>query len=174
MYLLDIDATDIQTGSILLLLIAMGWLLYEFNGIKTLIKTPTDDISKETAKLQLQAYERLTIFAERVGLKNLVSRLHTEDSSALQMQINLLQTINTEYDYNISQQIYVSTEIWNAITKLRDQNIFIINQIAANLPSNATAMHLSKQLLEYSMTPNAEINKIVLESLQFEAKKILK
>jgi hypothetical protein len=74
----------------------------------------------------------------------------------------------------VSQQIYVTPELWQAITKLRDQNIFIINQIAATIPADASAMQLSKSILEYSMTPNAEINKIVLEALQFEAKKILK
>jgi hypothetical protein len=88
--------------------------------------------------------------------------------------MELLQTLNSEYEYNISQQIYVSPEMWKAITKLRDQNIFIINQIAATLPAQATAMELSKALLEYSMTSNAELNKIVLEALNFEAQQILK
>jgi hypothetical protein len=90
------------------------------------------------------------------------------------MQIELLQTLNNEYEYNVSQQIYVSPEMWKAITKLRDQNIFIINQIAATLPAQASAMELSKSLIEYSMTNNAELNKIVLEALQFEAQKIIK
>jgi hypothetical protein len=174
MYLLEIDlATSIQMAGTFLFFIAIAWLLAEFKGMKDEIKERLG-INNETIKLRLQAYERLTLYAERAGLKNLVSRLHSEDNSARQMQMELLQTLNSEYEYNISQQIYVTPELWKAVTKLRDQNIFIINQIAAALPATASAMDLSKSLLEYSMTNNAEINKIVLEALQYEAQKILK
>jgi hypothetical protein len=173
MYLLEVNATGIAIAGTFVAFIALAWLLAEFNGMKELLKERLG-LNNDTIKLKLQAYERLTVYAERAGLKNLVSRMHSDDNSARQMQMELLQTLNSEYEYNISQQIYVSPEMWKAITKLRDQNIFIINQIAATLPAQATAMELSKALLEYSMTSNAELNKIVLEALNFEAQQILK
>ncbi len=174
MYLLEFDiGTSVQIAGTFLFFIAIAWLLAEFNGMKEEIKLRLG-INNETIKLKLQAYERLTLYAERSGLKNLVSRLHTEDMSARQMQMALLETLKSEYEYNVSQQIYVSVEMWKAITKLRDQNIFIINQIAASLPVNASAMDLSKGILEYTLTNNADISKIVLEALQYEAQKILK
>jgi hypothetical protein len=86
----------------------------------------------------------------------------------------MLDTLKNEYEYNTSQQIYVSPELWKAIIKLKDQNTFIINQIAGNIPPQAAGIELSRAILEYSMTNNAELNKIVLEAIQFEAKKILK
>jgi hypothetical protein len=173
MYLLDLTAADLQIAGTFLFLIAIAWLLAEFKGMKDAIRERLG-INNETIKLKLQAYERLTLYAERAGLKNLVSRHHSEDSSAREMQMSLLETLNSEYDFNVTQQIYVTPELWKAVTKLRDQNIFIINQIAATLPVQASAMELSKLLLEYSMTNNAEINKIVLEALSYEAKKLLK
>jgi hypothetical protein len=173
MYLLEVTATGIAIAGAFVSFIALAWLLAEFNGMKELLKERLG-LNNETIKLKLQAYERLTVYAERAGLKNLVSRVHSDDNSARQMQMEMLQTLNNEYEYNVSQQIYVSPEMWKAITKLRDQNIFIINQIAATLPDTASAMELSKSLIEYSMTNNAEINKIVLEALQFEAQKIIK
>jgi hypothetical protein len=39
--------------------------------------------------------------------------------------------IKSEYDFNVSQRVYVSKKIWAAVTKLKDQNIYIINQLAA-------------------------------------------
>jgi hypothetical protein len=63
--------------------------------------------------------------------------------------------------------------MWKAIGNLKDQNIFIINQIAATLPSEANAIELSKRILEYVANTNAELNTIVLSALQFEAKKLL-
>ena len=173
MYLLDLTGTDLQIAGTFLFMIAIAWLLAEFKGMKDEIRDRLG-INNETIKLRLQAYERLTLYAERAGLKNLVSRHHSEDHNARQMQMALLETLNSEYDFNVSQQIYVSPELWKAVTKLRDQNIFIINQVAATLPANAGAMELSKLLLEYSMNNNAEINKIVLEALQYEAQKLLK
>jgi hypothetical protein len=173
MYLLEVTAADVQIGATFMFFIVIAWLLAEFNGMKEAIRERLG-INNETIKLKLQAYERLTLYAERAGLKNLVSRIYTEEMTARDMQLILLDTLKSEYEYNVTQQIYVSAEMWAAITKLRDQNIFVINQVAAALPVTASAMELSKALLEYSMTNNADISKIVLEALQDEAQKILK
>ena len=173
MYLLEVTAADVQIAGTFLFFIVIAWLLAEFNGMKEAIREKLG-INNETIKLRLQAYERLTLYAERAGLKNLVSRIYSEEMTARDMQLTLLDTLKSEYEYNVTQQIYVSPEMWKAITKLRDQNIFVINQVAAALPVNASAMNLSKALLEYSMTNNADISKIVLEALQYEAQKILK
>jgi hypothetical protein len=173
MYLLEVTAADVQIAGTFLFFIVIAWLLAEFNGMKEAIRERLG-INNETIKLKLQAYERLTLYAERAALKNLVSRTYAEGMTARDMQLTLLDTLKSEYEYNITQQIYVSAEMWAAITKLRDQNIFVINQVAAALPVTASAMELSKALLEYSMTSNADISKIVLEALQFEAQKILK
>ncbi len=172
MYLLEVTATGIQIAGTFMFFIAMAWLLAEFKGMKDEIRERLG-INNETIKLRLQAYERLTLYAERAGIKNLVPRMHTENSSARDFQLTLMQTLNSEYEYNVSQQIYVSPELWKAITKLRDQNIFIINQVASALPPDATSLDLSRALLDYASNANAEISKIVLDALQFEAKKIL-
>ena len=75
-------------------------------------------------------------------------------------------------EMNSCQQIYISKEVWNAVTKLKDQNIYILNQLAATLPQQASSLELSKIILEYSMTEKAELNTIVLDALQYEAKKM--
>ncbi len=131
-------------------------------------------INNDTIKLRLQAYERMTLFAERAGLKNLVSRSATQSfgESAASMHSRMIEELKSEYEYNVSQQIYVSKEVWNAVTKLKDQNIYIINQLAAALPHEASSLELSKTILEYSMVEKAELNTIVLDALQYEAKKI--
>ena len=80
--------------------------------------------------------------------------------------------MKTEYEYNVSQQIYVSEDVWKAIGNLKDQNIYIINQIAATIPSQSSSIELSKGILEYASNNNAELSSIVLNALQFEAKKL--
>ena len=152
--------------------VIMGLLFIEFRGMKDLIKEKLE-LNNEGIKLKLQALERLTLFSERAGLKNLIGRVESMQTSAATLHAKLIEMIKTEYEYNITQQIYVSPEVWNAVTRLKDQNIYIINQLAAVLPHEAIAMDLGKRILEYSMSANAELNTIVLDALQYEAKKVL-
>ena len=155
------------------LLLAVVWLLTEFSGMKTAIKERTG-INNETIKLRLQAYERLALLAERISLNNLISRLPHAGITAKQMQHALVDAIKTEYEYNISQQVYVSPEAWRAVHNLKEQNIYIINQLTVTLPFQASAMDLNKQVLDYLLSnPKASLHVIVLEALNFEAKKIM-
>ena len=172
---MDLSAGTVQNiilAAIFLFFVAMAWLLAEFKGMKDEIKERLG-INNEILKLRLQAMERFTLYAERSSLKNLISRTSAYGLTVVDMQLALLDTLRSEYEYNVTQQIYISPEMWKAIGNLKDQNIFIINQIAATLPSEANGIELSKRILEYVATTNAELNTIVLSALQFEAKKLL-
>jgi hypothetical protein len=173
MFLLEISDSHLIMAGIFVFFIAIAWLLAEFKGMKDEMRERFG-INNDVLKLRLQAYERLTVFAERVGLKNLVSRSVADafSETAPSMHDRLIQEIKAEYEYNVSQQIYVSKEVWNAVGKLKDQNIYIINQLAATLPHQASSLELSKIILEYCLTDKAELNLIVLDALQYEAKKI--
>ena len=130
--------------------------------------------TRETRQLQLGAYERLALLSERLKLENLVSSLYQNGYSAKDMQQVMIQSIRQEYAHNITQQIYVSASIWNAIEKMKDQNIFIISQLANTIPQDAAAMDLNKTIIEFLMAnPEATMNKLVTEAVQFEAKKLL-
>lgn len=163
---------NIIFGALFLFFIAIAWLLAEFKGMKDEIKERLG-INNETIKLKLQALERLTLFAERASLKSLVSRTPAAGMTVVDLQIALCDALRSEYEYNVSQQIYVIPAMWKAITNLKEQHIFIINQIAATLPSTANGVELSKRILEYVATTNSELNTVVLTALQFEAKKEL-
>src|ERR1700748_2621716 len=73
--------------------------------------------------LQLQAYERLVMLAERIALPNLVSRVNQSGLSGREMHLLMLESIKQEYEYNATQQIYVSPVAWEAIKNLKDQNM---------------------------------------------------
>ncbi len=149
------------------------WLITEFSSMKTDIKDRTG-INNETIKLQLQAYERLTLLSERIGLPNLIARIPNAGLSARQMQAALVEAIKTEYEYNISQQVYVTPEAWRAVNNLKEQNIYIVNQLATTLPHQATGMDLNKQVIDYLINNSrASLHSVVLEALNFEAKKLM-
>ncbi|MCR6718896.1 MAG: hypothetical protein NVV59_01095 [Chitinophagaceae bacterium] len=128
-----------------------------------------------TRPLQLQAYERLVMLTERIAIPNLVSRVNTTGLSAREMQMLLLESTKQEYEYNASQQIYVSPVAWEAVRNLKEQNMLIINQVGATLPAEATGLDLNKRLMEFIMTQKqGALHSIVLEALNFEAKKIMR
>lgn len=163
---------DLQAVVTFVSAIGIVWMLAEFMKMKEAIKERTG-INNETLKLKLQAYERLTVFAQRAGLGNLVGRMPVAGESAAALHAAMITELKNEYEYNASQQIYVTPEIWNAVSKLKDQNIYIVNQLAAGLPPEARAVDLSKHIIQYSLTQNAELNTIVLDAIQFEAKKLM-
>jgi hypothetical protein len=172
MYLLEIVVQDIQLAVMFVFFIAIAWLLAEFKGMKDEIRERAG-INNESLRLRLQAYERMSLYAERCSLKNLVSRTPAGGINVVDYQLSLLETIRTEYEYNVSQQVYVSPDLWKAVGNLRDQNTFIINQVSALLPPGAAAIELSRRLLEYASNKDAELSGIVLDAIQFEAKKIM-
>lgn len=172
---MDLSSAMVQNiilGAIFMFFIAIAWLLAEFKGMKdNLIERM--GINNEVIKLKLQALERFTLYAERSSLKNLISRTPASGMTVVDLQLALLDALRTEYEYNVTQQIYVDPKMWKAIGNLKDQNTFIINQLAATLPPDANGIELSKRILEYVASTDSELNETVLSALRFEAKRIV-
>ena len=168
--------TTVETITLILLLILLIgfiWVITEITDLKKQDKI-APSVDPETLKLRLQAYERITLLAERISLQNVLSRTPNEGLSYRQMQRALVEAIKSEYEYNISQQVYVSNEMWKAVNKLKEQNIYIINQIAANSSSQASGIDLNKKIIEYVINnPKSQLHNLVLEALNFEAKELM-
>ena len=131
-------------------------------------------VNKASAGLQLQAYERLSLLVDRITLTNLVNRTSHDGLTARDMQVILTRSIRDEFDYNITQQIYIAPEVWSAVKNLKEKNLLIVNQVSSIMPANATGFDLNKAILEYVMNdPHANQHELVSEALSFEAKKLL-
>lgn len=157
----------------LVLLLSFVWILTDFMSMKKEWGERKGNES-ETLKLRLQAYERVTLLTERISLQNLLSRISNSGLTGRQMQMSLIDSIKQEYDYNVSQQIYISPEVWRAVNNLKEQNIYVINQLASALPQQASGMDLNKHIIDYLINnSNASLHTIVLDAINFEAKKLM-
>ncbi len=166
------DSTTIIFGVTISIVIAglAGWLIY-LQRKATIEESNKADSSKV---LQLQAYERLILVASRIGLPNVISRVNKPDLGLRDMQMLMIQAIREEFDYNITQQIYVSTPAWEAVRNLKEQNMLAINQLANILPTTATGLDLNKLVLDYVMNDRkGNLHEVVAEVLSYEAKKML-
>lgn len=83
---------------------------------------------KTALPLRLQAYERLSLFLERISPGKLITRVkpYSDDKEAYEKL--LLQTIEQEYEHNLTQQIYVTNECWNIIRTAKNATISIIRK----------------------------------------------
>jgi hypothetical protein len=125
-------------------------------------------------QMQLQAYERLILLTDRIALPNLVARVNTPGLSARDMQSLLTHSIRQEFEHNITQQIYVSTEAWGVVRDYKEQNLMIVNQVASFLPEEATGTDLNRALLDLLVqNPKASLQNVVSEALSYEAKKLM-
>lgn len=128
----------------------------------------------DSTALRLQAYERLVLLTERIALPNLISRLNQPGISAAEMKLILTENIKQEFEYNSTQQLYVSPVSWDAVRNLKEQNIMVIHQVAGSLPLDASANDLNKKILEILMSqPNGALHELVSQALNFEAKKLM-
>src|ERR1700712_3863838 len=107
------DTTTVLIGVIVLLVGGfIVYLLFQVKKNEQIERNSTENFDNSTRSLRLQAYERLTLLVDRIALPNLISRVNQNGVSARDMQLLLTRSIKEEYDYNISQQIYVSADAW--------------------------------------------------------------
>lgn len=172
MLLFEVGFVEIQGMATVVIFGLLFYLMTELRLVKREIEAK-QPVKTANVQLIVQAYERLALLADRISLKNLVTRMHSTILTAAELQAGLIETVRSEYEHNVTQQIYINSEVWKAVTNLKEQNIFIINQLANALPQEANAIDLSKLILEYCTNNNAELSQLVLDAIQFEVKKLL-
>jgi len=106
--------------------------------------------------VRLRAYERLTLLLERTKPETILLRcdsLPTMTVSALQQK--LLEIIRDEFNHNVSQQLYVSTEAWQRILTAKESLIQLVNQCAGQFSPTDNAISLAQLLIQtYAATEN--------------------
>lgn len=97
--------------------------------------------------MRLQAYERLSLFCERIAIPSLLLRVRREGMSASELRIGLLIAIQQEYEHNITQQVYVSSQLWEIIKLARDESINFISIVAEKVGGKAEGKELANMLI---------------------------
>ena len=93
--------------------------------------------SRTVTPIKLQAYERIILFLERISLESLLVRVSSPDMTASQLHSALLSTIRSEFEHNLSQQIYMSQQAWEVVRNARSNMIKIINSEVEKMPAKA-------------------------------------
>jgi hypothetical protein len=159
-----------------LLVMITAWLV-----IRNMLRDDQDrrrqDLLLQTVKtvtpLRLQAYERVVLFLERISPESLIMRTARPDLTAQQMHSALISNVRSEYEHNLSQQIYISNEAWEMVKNARGTVVRIINGVAMKLPPTATGEELSRMLLEEVMEMEAEPCRMAINFIKSETARIM-
>lgn len=86
---------------------------------------------KQTLPIRLQAYERMALFLERIAPGNLLFRIKPVGDEKEAYTNLLIKTIEQEFEHNLAQQIYISSECWNVIKASKNATINNIRRTMA-------------------------------------------
>ncbi len=100
-----------------------------------------------TTPLRLQAYERLSLLCERMALPSMMLRLRKDGTTASQFRSALMLGIQQEYEYNITQQVYVSEQLWEIIKLARDDSMNTISLAYELVDPQANSQELAQAIM---------------------------
>ncbi|HNQ26584.1 MAG TPA: hypothetical protein PKL92_01565 [Aquaticitalea sp.] len=112
------------------------------------------DLQVHALPLRLQAYERMAIFLERITPARLLIRVTPKSSNKDDYESLLIANIEEEFEHNLAQQIYLSSDCWNIITAAKNATIQLIRK-ASLLEKTDTANKLREVVLTEMMDKRA-------------------
>ncbi len=122
---------------------------------------------------RLQAYERLILFLERIEPNQMIPRVHRPAMSASIFKRELQRTVREEFEHNLTQQIYVSSDAWNKLIESRNAVNQLIELASKNVGDNDSAVQLSSAVFDIlgkaGVSPTAD----AIETLKAEARQLL-
>lgn len=127
--------------------------------------TPPQDrnesVHTTVLQLKLLAYERITLLIERLKPDSLIPRTLSPDLNYKEYQLLLLNEIRKEFEYNLSQQLYLSENAWMVTLNFKDNVVTLINSAASECEPDAGANQLGQKILERYITSGLHANEIL-------------
>ena len=124
--------------------------------------------SDVTLPLRLQAYERMCLYLERITPSNLLLRLAPTAVNALDFQQILLTEIREEYNHNIAQQMYISSNAWEQVTNAMNEVVSVINQASSEVSQEDPASNLAKKIFARVIEKETQPTAFALKTLKDE------
>jgi hypothetical protein len=110
--------------------------------------------------LRLQAYERIILFLERISPNSVIIRLQTPNMTIQQLHKEMLVLIRSEFEHNLSQQLYLSVDAWEQVRNAKEKTIKLLNTCLEGLDPNENALKFSQivfeRLIETEKSPTQE------------------
>ncbi|MFK5857403.1 MAG: hypothetical protein QM503_14840 [Bacteroidota bacterium] len=103
--------------------------------------------NKISMPLKFQAYERMSMFLERINPPNLLTRVLKPKTTVGTLHSLLLATIRDEYEHNMSQQLYISDMAWELVKAAKEDVVRLINSSASKFKSDEDAGKFAQSIV---------------------------
>jgi len=127
-----------------------------------------NELSRHFFPLQVDAYQRMVLFLERIAPNNMIMRLNNPGLPARAFQEKLLSNIRQEYEHNLAQQIFITPQAWEMVTASKEEVLKIINMAATKLEPTALANDLSKGVFEITAQLKDQPTAVAIQKLKAE------
>ncbi len=127
---------------------------------------------REALPLKLQAYERLILFMERISPNSLLVRVHQGNMPAQHLHLELLINIRSEFEHNLSQQLYVSDESWQTVCSAKDEVMELVQQAYHSVGASASGIQMSATIFEKVHNMEMLPTQTAIYQLKSEAQKL--
>lgn len=130
------------------------------------------EMLQHSLPLKLQAYERLTLFLERIRIPALLMRFVTPESDVASTCKLLMLGVQQEFEHNMVQQIYVSEKLWEIVMLAKNETLHSID-VALQEFEGRDIGSLRNHLNSRVQAENSRIIDAALEAIRKEIKLIL-
>lgn len=131
----------------------------------------------EITPIRMRAYERLSLLLERTQPEAMIHEMIADNTwtgqTVSDIQRELLQRLRMEFDHNMSQQVYVSEEVWQRVILSRDEMAAFITAIANQMPADSNAADYMKALIQAYHQNGDTPHELALDALHQEAKTLI-
>ena len=86
------------------------------------------EAQKNALPLRLQAYERMSLYMERINPTKLLIRIAPISNDKIDYENLIITHIEQEFEHNLTQQIYMSDECWTIIVTAKNATIQMIRK----------------------------------------------
>lgn len=83
---------------------------------------------KQALPIRLQAYERMVLLLERIHPAQLLLRVAPISTDKNDYATLLIHTIQTEFEHNLTQQVYLTSATWEVVNKAKNSTVQMIRQ----------------------------------------------
>lgn len=93
---------------------------------------------KDKMQLQFAAYERLVLFVHRMAPDQVMIRHHAAGMSVSQFKQAIIADIESEFQHNFTQQLYVSDAAWTIVKDLKVNTIDLLRNANKGLSNDVS------------------------------------
>ncbi len=142
--------------------------------LKERLEKMQSETHKTVLPLRLQAYERIVLLLERISPNNMVMRLHRPGMKASDLHAEMLKAIRSEYEHNMTQQMYMSHGAWEVVKSAKEETLKILNSTYGRVKEGASAIDYSQEIFRMCSAVQKLPTDIALEVVKKEVHQLFK